>query len=218
MNRLIIDGGSFTRNNLEAYWEPDSFPVEILIDTSMDMNAQMSVLDAVEQWNSEVGRDLFVPVSYIAGTTPTRQCGWIIIAQIDIQGEPFNTPENWDAFHQGSFKGSSSKFCGGLIVFDQDLNNRPEWLAPIAVHELGHGLGLAHDPGDPRSIMYPHVRNMPQPQVIRSNDIIRVQSTYDGTFVPGVSDVDVRLRINVSFIPIKEEYLPILFPDPYTDS
>lgn len=49
----------------------------------------------------------------------------------------------------------------------------------VAVHELGHILGLEHDNGNRDAVMYPYYRGY-QPGGLRlhSNDIRRIQALY----------------------------------------
>jgi hypothetical protein len=61
-------------------------------------------------------------------------------------------------------------------VHESDSNHPP--LTIILIHEIGHSIGLTHDPDDPYSIMYPSFFTGSKKHKLSSRDIYRVQSLY----------------------------------------
>ncbi len=64
----------------------------------------------------------------------------------------------------------------------QDLAHPP--LVPPMVHEIGHGIGLTHDPYDPTDIMYPSFNLGRKKWKIGNRSVLRSQGRYDKRNLP----------------------------------
>jgi hypothetical protein len=155
-------------------WEPERVPLQVLVDESAG-EWTGAIIDAAKAWNLAAGRDLL----RVEPATPTA---WVDFADAlaGIRPEP--------AGRVLFFAGDNLTLSGpkSLAVDDEDavarlrwrfgtcalgyavvrLRASPEPLAPeamreVALHELGHVLGLAHD-GLTRSVMVRRVR-APEP-------------------------------------------------------
>lgn len=171
--RPPLDGGHLVKNNSEAYWEADDFPIQLYIDEGAPNYVIEATILAAEIWNTKTDRDVFdYDIIDFYADLPTG-CGWVAVVHSKVA--------QYDGIWRGIQKEESSAVCHGQITLRNGLNQ--ETMYKIVVHELGHALGLAHDPGDNRSIMYPSVFTDKR-QYLMPDDINRVIKMVDGKFVP----------------------------------
>lgn len=176
-----LDGGHLITNNQEVHWEPQYFPLPVLIDSSMPGNRIDGMYAAIKVWNTSTGVTVFAPVLVDPSQSLPSGCGWISAVQ-----RPLNTSGLWTSVE----KPGTSKLCAGEVALDVDALHKSS--QKLWIHELGHGLGLAHDHGDRRSIMYPTVYS-DAPQYIMPDDAVSVRSMVLGYFVPMSADLKSRL-------------------------
>jgi len=159
------------RNGYEAYWAEESFPIVVVVYENDPEDFQAAVLDAIDVWNQTVGVQVFTPVrmNYL-NQVPTG-CGWIATIAVDEL--------EFAGYWTGKFVGQTSQLCKGQISILKNV--KPSNVFKVYVHELGHALGLAHDPGDKRSIMYPTVYTN-APQFIMPDDTLAVWTMTRGLF------------------------------------
>ena len=93
-----------------------------------------------------------------------------------------DTEYNWDANNKFlpdnlvNIEDPNETATTQLADGDQQYNGFTTTMFQSMIHELGHSLGLDHNPGDPNSIMNPDLNNQnPLPD---SNDIAAIQSLY----------------------------------------
>lgn len=108
-------------------------------------------------------------------------CGWIAAVE-----KPLDTDGLW----RGVEKPGTGKLCAGEVSLN--VGTLHAYSAKLWIHELGHSLGLAHDYGDRRSIMYPVVYS-DSPQYVMPDDAVSVRTMVTGEFVP--MDADLKRRL-----------------------
>ena len=180
--KQLLDGGHLVRNDHEVYWEAKYFPIEVFVDTTMPNFAILGVYEAVSVWNGAIGKPVFVisPVDFMEELP--RGCGWIAAVYKEI---------HTDGLWRGIQKEGTSQLCMGEV----SINEGSPWVytGKLYTHELGHGLGLAHDPGDKRSIMHQTVYS-DYPQYVMPDDVASVRKMMDNTFSPMSYSVKVRIE------------------------
>jgi hypothetical protein len=170
----LLDGGRTIKNGYEAYWHPEHFPIKVYIDTRDPIEFQEGMETAASIWNLTLGLDLFEPVKVDFGkTTVTGSCGWVASQVV----HDLSTSGLW----RGEYYPGTSEICFGWVYIQPDIKKNN--IIKIFIHELGHSLGLAHDEGDKRSIMYPKVYS-DYPQYIMPDDGHSVINMAAGDFLP----------------------------------
>lgn len=110
-----------------------SLPIRLAIDESYPGEGE-AVLKAVRVWNGWLGTDVF----YV---TPVDPDVVVQMGELSILG-PAGRADHTRRFGKLKFT---------VTLFGEEYANR----VSIVTHELGHVLGLAHDPGRHRSVMDP---------------------------------------------------------------
>jgi len=170
--KYLLDGGHMIKNDHEVYWEAKHFPIVVFVDENMPGHAILGVYEAVEAWNVAVGARVFdlVPINFLERLP--QGCGWIAAVYKDISN---------DGKWRGVQKEGTSKLCVGEVA----IRPGTPWVysGKLYTHELGHGLGLAHDHGDKRSIMHPTVFS-DYPQYVMPDDVASVKQMMTANFNP----------------------------------
>ena len=177
-----LDGGRLIRNSYETYWEAQYFPLPVFIDRNMPDHLIVGMYDAINTWNINTGVHVFTPVPVDLLEELPKGCGWVAAIEKDIP-----TSGLWRAVE----KPGTSSLCAGEVSLDVGIIQGTS--AKLWAHELGHALGLAHDHGDKRSIMYPIVFS-DYPQYLMPDDLASVRNMVNGYFQP--LPASVRLEIN----------------------
>jgi hypothetical protein len=180
-NKASLDGGHLIRNDQETHWEPEYFPLTVFVDKNMPDHLIVGMYDAINAWNVSTGVSVFEPVLMDFDLDLPRDCGWVAAVQ-----KPLKTAGKW----RGVEKPGTGKLCAGEVSLD--VGTIHKFSAKLWIHELGHSLGLAHDHGDNRSIMYPTVFS-DSPQYIMPDDAVSVRTMVLGTFVPMDADLKSQL-------------------------
>lgn len=137
-------------------WARDNFPVVVNIDTGFTLGEQAAIVSALTTWNRVVGQEVF---SWRLSSTESYVYMGIICEPAEHQVYFLRSELgiNQNGFH---LLGLTTRFfepydtriiSSAIVEMDLDLNLSSYFI--IAVHELGHVLGLSHD-ADISSVMY----------------------------------------------------------------
>jgi len=170
---LLLDGGHTIKNGFESYWNPKFFPIKVYIYSKDPLGYQEGMENAVNVWNSTLGRPVFQAKRMDFTKVLPKGCGWVasvLVPDLDTAG-----------LWKGKYYPETSELCKGQVSISPKV--KASNIIKIFVHELGHSLGLAHDKGDKRSIMYPIVFT-DYPQYIMPDDSYSVLNMMKGNFTP----------------------------------
>ena len=181
--KTALDGGQLIKNEYESYWEAKYFPLTVYIDAGSPEYVIQGAKDAITMWNFRVGTDVlsFEEMNFLENLP--AGCGWIAAAQVTDQAS--------SGLWRGVYKDGTSKLCNGQVSVRNGVNDHN--ITKLFMHELGHAFGLAHDPGDRRSIMYPTVYT-DFPQYIMPDDARSVLGMSMGIFAPLAHDLRAQLN------------------------
>lgn len=197
-------------------WGPFySYPITIDISTQIS-NENLSLItqiqNAINTWNNAIGRsvlklrtgiDAYTGNSFPGLYTPLQN-PFKALYYDEISGGSGgwvnNTGINPNIIATTIYNSNGSSILGADIRFNRDAyvfgdtttgnNTSTEYIADmesIALHELGHVLGLGHAINETNSVMYPYINvgpnNSSLPTTARclsANDVARIRSIYSG--------------------------------------
>jgi hypothetical protein len=171
------------KNSQEAYWESKYFPLPVYVDKNMPNHIIVGIYEATDVWNTRTGVNVFTPILVDFMEELPSGCGWLAAVQQTYDNDK-------DGYWRGIEKPGSSSICLGEVSIRHGTVHA--YAAKLWIHELGHALGLAHDHGDRRSIMYPTVYS-DFPQYVMPDDASSVRTMVLGTFVPMNADLKMAL-------------------------
>ena len=169
----LLDGGHTVKHEYESYWSPESFPIVVFISDTDPEEFVTGAVSAAKIWNLTLGLPVFETHIVSFDEAAPKGCGWITMAAKEDLGPA--------GFWTGRYYDGTSEICYGKI--DIRSNVKEKNITKIYIHELGHALGLAHDKGDKRSIMYPTVFT-DYPQYIMPDDGHSIINMMTGQFTP----------------------------------
>ena len=157
-----------------VWWAKDNIPLILMFDqTARPWAATFRV--AAEAWNTVLGFNAFIPMpccterlSAVLKSGQTKSVIAILSAPVPInQATTYFQAVETGEIGSAALLMPGGRFTGGTAFL-------------MASHELGHLLGLAHDPELPTSIMFPQLDfdgfNLPRFPTV--GDIARIQARY----------------------------------------
>ncbi len=156
------------------YWVEHDFPLWVFIDKDMSELHVQTTLSACDAWNNTVGVRVFEPLLWDYALPLPRDVG---VVGVSIRELGRRDGEILNGLHRGLYHEGTQHRRASMIWFDDDLED--EFLEVVMIHELGHALTLDHDE-NPRSVMHPHVAQMPMPVFIMPEDAERIRRMAEG--------------------------------------
>lgn len=120
------------------------------MDVTIDPRYIRGTEAAVAHWNSLVGsRFLYM--------TPHTGDVWEPCYCIDVRERDLGSNQRHDHIWglNTPTVGVNGRIIRSLVEFDEDLADH--LIFAVALHEMGHALGLRHDEEHPNSVMYPFI-------------------------------------------------------------
>lgn len=179
------DACNFVQNsNGERISWKGNLPIPLRVHESFPPNYLSSLYEAVQIWETSVGRRLFDIVSVReAGPILPRQdrismIYWMNTWESDRTSEQGRTSIYWvgNAIQEADIRINAKDFSYYLDTPSASKSNEVQ-LTSLLVHELGHVLGLKHDDAEP-SVMATYLSVHTSRKALTSTDSTSVQCEY----------------------------------------
>lgn len=159
-----------------------SLPIPLHVHESFPPQYISALYEAVQIWESSVGRRLFDIVSIQeAGPLSPRQDNismiyWMNVWEADKTSEQGRTSIYWvgNSIQEADIRINARDFT---YYLDQSSSSNDVQLTSLLVHELGHVLGLKHDDSEP-SVMATYLSVRTSRKVLTSADVKDIQCEY----------------------------------------
>jgi hypothetical protein len=143
--------GAFTNRRGEMLrWRGTDFPLDIVVSSNVPDWVQDSVVGGIARWNREVNSDVFrireeIPWNDLEFISRRNSTVYVMMGDLPDVNAPNSLRAETELHSMGMY------FTDATLTFDVAIP--PEDAMIVALHELGHVVGLDHDTWRP-SIMY----------------------------------------------------------------
>lgn len=161
----VDEGFIKTTQGLETHQDSHAFPILVVINpVASDWAPEMEW--ACNDWNKKLGFEAFIPLGVVNNTILPAASIVPVVIDPDMHNAAltsFVAPED---------TGIISKAFIVMPVGEMSIGGAQL----MAEHELGHVLGLAHDPELPHSLMHPTISSLDEE--LTQADVDRVRDMY----------------------------------------
>lgn len=168
-------GGVLSHSQCSLRWQAQSFPLEVVVDRRFSSEQQDALQEAILDWNEAVGSDVFTlqrEIDWWDSEIQNPHTNTIYVLLADIPDDPPSVIQGLSIVHD-----DSCYIDRALVFFDVAVPDGDAML--VFMHELGHTLGLAHDPDWQPSIMYPYANTSGGRILMDDINFVRWETTHD---------------------------------------
>lgn len=169
------NGGALRVGGGFNHWDASAFPIPVRISVEETLEIRAGLLLAIQRWNHDAEVPIFSYEEVEPGSRdlsyPVHTLGTVVVVRAAVRRSPIDPTI---AINERVYRGYGTIIASRIRL---DHTTGPQSITEIFTHELGHALGLAHDVGDPGSIMYPIISTQRESFYIQDEDLrlIRIQ-------------------------------------------
>jgi hypothetical protein len=166
----------------QAQFAPKEYPVNIVIDANISDHNIGLMLESIDLWNERIKTEvLYATITY--NLAMHGKCNYAVLTDnVALPLEADGKTEEIGLTTYGS--------CADDIVNVETMETRMKLTAndyftdraviQIGAHELGHVLGLDHEPKDHKSMMFPTIGDDPRVISDKSYCLVKISMAMSG--------------------------------------